>query len=114
MAGRYEASKSATVAADGTATVRFDGPGMSFDVLVVDVISLSSTSALLAAATLYRGEPAGGRRLAYNVDGLAGAFDGGGSNDVIDSGESWSVQWTGATAGSSVTASLSGTVTRRR
>lgn len=113
MASRYESTLSATADADGLATVRFDGPGMSFDRLVVDVIGLTCSSGSIPDATLYRGAPGDGRRLAYNADGVSGWFDGGGSNDVIDSGEAWSVQWTGCDAGAQCTAALSGTVQRR-
>lgn len=114
MSGRTEVTKTATADADGLAVVRFDGPGMAFDRLLVDVIGLVVTgTGGIPDATLYRGAPGDGRRLAYNADGATGWFDGGASNDVIDSGETWSIQWTGCDPGDVCTAALSGTVVRR-
>lgn len=109
----YDVTSTATAAADGTATVRIVGPGDAFDVLIVDLISVTSTSGLLPDCTLYRGNPADGRRLAYNPDGQTGTFEGGGTADRITSGDVWSLRWTGADPGAVCTASITGTVRRR-
>lgn len=103
----------ATASAAGIATVRISGPGDSFDVFVVELISLRSTSALLPDCTLYRGDPADGRQLAYNPDGQSGTFVGGGAADRIGSGDTWSLQWTGADSGALCSASVTGIVRRR-
>jgi hypothetical protein len=104
---------SAVAGADGSATVTFNGPGMSFDVLDVDVIVTTSDSTSLPNVTLYRGAPALGRRLAFNADGRGGTFRGGGVADYIGAGDSWSVKWEGCAPGSTCSATLTGMVRRR-
>lgn len=107
-------TRSATADADGTATVRFDGPAISFDTLAVYLISLDVTgSNTEPEARLYNGRPASGRLISLNVDGTAGQFVADGNPWDIPAGFSWSIQWTGATPGADCSASLSGTERRR-
>ena len=108
-----DTTATAVAGADGTATVRFYGPGVSQDVLHVDAIACTSTSTALPNVTLYRGESAAGRRIAYNPDGRSGTFRGGGSADRIGAGDVWSCVWAACTVGASCSASLTGTVSRR-
>jgi hypothetical protein len=95
--------------AAGTGSVTFSGPGGSWRVLEVDSIQLSSQSTARPTAVLYRGSAeALGSLLATVRDGNTGAFRRSGRSDTIAAGESWTVVWTGATPGASLTASLSG------
>lgn len=105
---------SATAGPDGSAVVTFSGPGDSFDVLVVDSITTTSDSTTLPDVTLYRGDPAADRRLAYNPDGRSGSFRGGGSADRIGAGDSWSLRWTRCDPTATCTATITGTVRRRQ
>lgn len=99
--------------AAGVATVSIYGPGDAWDVLDIDMIALSSSSAGLPEARLYRGDPASGILLGVTPDGLTGGFTGGGAGDRLGPSEVWSVQWAGATPGSLCTVAVSG-VQRRR
>lgn len=99
--------------ASGVATVRFDGPGGSFDVLDVEVISLDCNSAGVPEARLYRGDPSAGQLIAVNPDGLTGQFLTAGAANRIESGRVWFLRWTGCTPGAVCNAVLAGTERRR-
>lgn len=108
-----ESTLDAVADADGRAVVRFQGPVVVQDVINVDAISLRSDSEALPDATLYRGAPAVGRRIAHVADGKTGGFFRTGASDVIHGGDVWTVEWTGADPGSTCSAALTGTVTTR-
>lgn len=108
-----DVTSSAVAGADGYATVRIAGPGDAFDVLDVDAIVCTSDSATLPDVTLYRGDPAGDRRIAYNPDGRSGTFRGGGAADRIGAGDTWSVRWGRCDPGAVCTVTVTGVVTRR-
>lgn len=102
--------KTATADAAGVARVQFAGPGGSWRTLDVDSIQLAGASAAIPTANLYRGPlDAIGVLLATVNDGNSGRFARGGGSDTIASGETWSIVWTGCTAGASMSATLSGT-----
>jgi len=105
--------KSATIAANGTASVRFDGPDNSFDQYQVQSIQMDSTSATLTSARLYAGDAATGRLIARQDDGQSGAFYGQDGLDLIDSGRFWTLQWTDGTVGATCTASMFAVEKRR-
>lgn len=106
-------SKTATADADGNATVRFVGADMAFDVIAVQTISMDCDSGQLPEARLYDGPASSGRLIALNADGNSGQFQTGGPADVIPSGRYWTLAWTGATPGATMTAQLIGTEQRR-
>ena len=102
--------KSTTANASGTGSVSFSGPGLGWRAIEVDSIQLDSASVLRPTAKLYRGPAeALGVLLATTRDGKTGAFRRGGGADRINAGETWTVVWSGATAGATLTASLTGT-----
>lgn len=96
-----------TLDAAGAGTVTFPGPPQ-WSELVVSAIALAGDSTAMPRADLYLGSPTAGRLLATVNNGRTGAFRATGTADVIGAGESWSVRWTGGTAGAVMTATLAG------
>lgn len=103
----------ATAGADGIALARFPGPA-AWEAIEVDMIALNVTgSDLLPEARLYStSPPAAGTLLATDLDGRSGSFTRTGSSDAINPGQTWVVQWVGATPGAVCTATLTGTLRR--
>jgi len=102
--------KSATAGAAGVAAVQFAGPGFGWRRLDVELIQLSGNSTTLPAAKLYRGPlDSIGVLLGSVSNGNSGRFTRSGDADAIAAGETWSIVWTGCTAGATMTATLSGT-----
>jgi hypothetical protein len=90
----------------GVATLTIAGPGRGY--LAVDSLAVTVTpSSPRPQCDLYEGPPAPGGAMATLRAGDKGTFRS--TNDKLDAGRIWTVQWTGAAPGAVCTAILRGT-----
>lgn len=101
----------ATANALGVATLQIAGPARGY--IAVDSIAITVSNAGGLPATprpqcqLYEGPTAAGLAMATLRAGDKGTFRS--TNDKLDAGRIWTVQWTGAAVGALCTAVLRGT-----
>lgn len=102
-------TRQATAGADGTCSVRFLGPGVTYRTLEVATIQLGSTSAARPIAKLYRGQSTTATPIATEDNGGSGAFVGGAPSDHLNGTDRYVIRWENADPGSFCSATLVGT-----
>lgn len=94
-----------TVAANGTATLTYNGPGTNTRRELSTITVQCSTASPRPQCAVYRGSVAPHRQMALTRLGDADTFIS--DADVLESGEPLIIVWTGASPGATVWANLS-------
>lgn len=103
--GIAETTVTATADLTGTATAIINGPGWGY--YEVDSIAVFvQPSPPIPQANLYQGSLAVGRAMASRRAGDRGTFRG--TNDRLQAGQQYALQWTGCQPGATCTAVLRG------
>lgn len=109
MEQRLQDTKRVTINAAGVGTIPF-GPGRPNEKWTVTRVGVQvSTNVLEAQAKLYRGTVSPGSYISGTISGSTGSTDDA-LNETLWSGETLTVQWTGADVGSIATVTYWGTI----
>ena len=104
----YQAAATAIVAADGTATITFNGPPSRTVRDLSSIVVTCSSSSPHPTAKLYRSSVSPNRLMATSRAADADTFLPDGQADQLKSGEPFIIVWSGATVGATVGANAYG------